>query len=102
MHIFDNDNFSIIPKSIFFDNDNLPIRFKYADISTVENFFDNIAHPHLCHYNPEASFYEDAEIKCQWPSDEVTFELSRTANEVSDVFIISATSESIWQNLNFV
>ena len=25
LHIFDNDNFSIIPKSIFSDNDNLPI-----------------------------------------------------------------------------
>ena len=28
MHTFDNDNFSIIPKSIFFDNDNLSISFK--------------------------------------------------------------------------
>ena len=26
--IFDHDNFLIIPKSIFFDNDNLPISFK--------------------------------------------------------------------------
>ena len=45
LHIFDNDNFSIIPKSIFSDNDNLPISCKNADISAVDNFFDNIAHP---------------------------------------------------------
>ena len=38
MHIFDNKNFSIIPKSIFFDNDNLPISFKNADISAIDNF----------------------------------------------------------------
>ena len=43
--IFDNDNFSIIPKSIFSDNDNLPISSKNAEISPVDNFFDNIAHP---------------------------------------------------------
>ena len=30
MHIFDNDNFSIIPKSIFFDNDNLQVSCKNA------------------------------------------------------------------------
>ena len=47
MHIFDNDNFSIIPKSIFFDNDNLPISCKNANISAVDNFFDNIAHPYV-------------------------------------------------------
>ena len=46
MHIFDNDNFSIIPKSIFFDNDNLPISCKNADISAIDNFFDDIAHPY--------------------------------------------------------
>ena len=45
MHIFDNDNFSIIPKSIFFDNDNLQISCKNADISAIDNFFDNIAQP---------------------------------------------------------
>ena len=45
LHIFDNDNFSIIPKSIFSDNDNLPISCKNADLSAVDNFFDNIAHP---------------------------------------------------------
>ena len=28
LQIFDNDNFSIIPKSIFSDNDNLPISWK--------------------------------------------------------------------------
>ena len=39
LHIFDNDNFSIIPKSIFFDNDNLPISFKDANISAIDNFF---------------------------------------------------------------
>ena len=47
LHIFDNDNFSIIPKSIFSDNDNLPISCKNAEISAVDNFFDNIAHPYL-------------------------------------------------------
>ena len=47
LHIFDNDNFSIIPKSIFSDNDNLPISCKNADLSAVDNFFDNIAHPYL-------------------------------------------------------
>ena len=46
LHIFDNDNFSIIPKSIFSDNDNLPISCKNAYISAVDNFFDNIAHPY--------------------------------------------------------
>ena len=46
LQIFDNDNFSIIPKSIFSDNDNLPINCKNADISAVDNFFDNIAHPY--------------------------------------------------------
>ena len=45
LHIFDNDNFSIIPKSIFSDNDNLPISCKNAEISAADNFFDNIAHP---------------------------------------------------------
>ena len=45
LHIFDNNNFSIIPKSIFFDNDNLPISCKNADLLAVDNFFDNIAHP---------------------------------------------------------
>ena len=47
LHIFDNDNFSIIPKSIFFDKDNLPISCKNADISAVDNFFYNIAHPYM-------------------------------------------------------
>ena len=47
LQIFDNDNFSIIPKSIFSDNDNLPISCKNADLSAVDNFFDNIAHPYL-------------------------------------------------------
>ena len=42
---FDNDNSSISPKSIFSDNDNLPISCKNAEISAVDNFFDNIAHP---------------------------------------------------------
>ena len=46
-HIFDNDNFSIIPKSIFFDNDNLTKSFKNVDISAIDNFFDNIAHPYM-------------------------------------------------------
>ena len=46
LHIFDNDNFSIIPKSIFSDIDNLPISCKNADLSAVDNFFDNIAHPY--------------------------------------------------------
>ena len=46
LHIFDNDNFSIIPKSIFSNNDNLPISCKNANISAVDNFFDNIAHPY--------------------------------------------------------
>ena len=45
LHIFDKDNFSIIHKSIFSDNDNLPISCKNADLSAVDNFFDNIAHP---------------------------------------------------------
>ena len=47
MHIFDNDDFLIIPKSIFFDNNNLPISCKNADISAADNFFDNIAHPYV-------------------------------------------------------
>ena len=47
LQIFDNDNFSIIPKSIFSDNDSLPISCKNADLSAVNNFFDNIAHPYL-------------------------------------------------------
>ena len=38
LQIFDNDNFSIIPKSIFSDNDNLPISCKNADLSAVDNF----------------------------------------------------------------
>ena len=46
MPIFDNDNFSIIGKSIFSDNDNLPISCKNADLSAVDNFFDNITHPY--------------------------------------------------------
>ena len=46
LQIFDNNNFSIIPKSIFSDNDNLPISCKNADLSAVDNFFDNIAHPY--------------------------------------------------------
>ena len=33
LHIFDNDNFSIIRKN--------------ADLSAVDNFSDNIAHPYL-------------------------------------------------------
>ena len=33
LHIFDNDNFSISCKN--------------ADLSAVDNFFDNIAHPYL-------------------------------------------------------
>ena len=45
LHILDNNNFLIIPKSIFSDNDNLPISCKNAEISAVDNFFDNIAHP---------------------------------------------------------
>ena len=45
LHIFDNDNFSIIPKSIFSDNVNLPISCKNAEILAVDNFLDNIAHP---------------------------------------------------------
>ena len=47
LHIFDNDNFSIIPKSFFSDNDNLPISSKNAEISAVDNFFNNMAHPYL-------------------------------------------------------
>ena len=47
LHIFDMDNFSTIPKYIFCDNDNLPISCKNADISAVDNFFDNIAHPYV-------------------------------------------------------
>ena len=51
LYIFDNNNFSIIPKSIFSDNDNLPISCKNANLSAVDNFFDNIAHPYaLVHY----------------------------------------------------
>ena len=46
MQIFDNDKFSIMPKYIFFDNDNLPISFKNADISAIDNFSDYIAHPY--------------------------------------------------------
>ena len=46
LQIYDNDNLSIIPKSIFPDNDNLPISCKNADLSAVDNFFDNIAHPY--------------------------------------------------------
>ena len=46
LQIFDNDNFSIIPKSIFSDNDNLPISCKNADLSAFDNFFDNIDHPY--------------------------------------------------------
>ena len=46
LQIFDNDNFSIIPKSIFSDNNNLPISSKNAEISAVDNVFDNIAHPY--------------------------------------------------------
>ena len=38
LRIFDNDNFSIIPKSIFFDNDNLLISCKNVDISAIDNF----------------------------------------------------------------
>ena len=49
LHIFDNNNFSIIPKSIFSDNDNLPISCKNTEISAVDNFFDNIAHPSEFH-----------------------------------------------------
>jgi len=45
LQIFNNDNFSIIPKSIFSDNDNLPTSCKNAKISAFDNFFDNIAHP---------------------------------------------------------
>ena len=44
---FDNNNFSIIPKSIFSDNDNLLISCKNADLLAVDNFFDNIAHPYV-------------------------------------------------------
>ena len=47
MHIFDIDNFLIITKSIFFDIDNLPITWKNADISAINDFFDNIAHPYF-------------------------------------------------------
>ena len=32
---------------IFSDNDNLPISCKNAEISAVDNFFDNIAHPYF-------------------------------------------------------
>ena len=39
--------FLIIRKSIFFDNDNLPISCKNADISAVDIFFENIAHPYM-------------------------------------------------------
>ena len=53
LHIFDNDNFSIIPKSIFSNNGNLLISCKNADISAVDNFFDNIAHPYF-HTTPSA------------------------------------------------
>ena len=35
------------------DNDNLPISCKNADISAVDNFFDNIAHPYF-HTTPSA------------------------------------------------
>ena len=44
---FDNNNFSIIPKSIFSDNDNLPISCKNTEISAVDNFFANITYPYL-------------------------------------------------------
>ena len=36
LHNFDNNNFLIIPKSIFSDNDNLPISCKNADLSAVD------------------------------------------------------------------
>ena len=38
LHIFDNDNFLIIPKPIFSDNDNLPISCKNTEISAVDTF----------------------------------------------------------------
>ena len=44
MHIFDNNNFSIIPKSIFSDNDNLPISCKNDDRLAII-FFDYSATP---------------------------------------------------------
>ena len=54
LHIFNNDNFLIIPKSNFSDNNNLPISCKNAEISAVHNFFDNIAHPY-----PSPKFLSD-------------------------------------------
>ena len=43
----DIDNFSIIPKYIFFDFDNLPIIWKMLIYRLLIIFFDNIAHPYL-------------------------------------------------------
>ena len=63
LHIFDNDNFSIIPKSIFSDNDNLPISCKNANISAVDNFFDNIAHPYCkVTLRPRDHLHDDVSI----------------------------------------
>ena len=39
LHIFDNDNFSISCKN--------------ADLSAVDNFFDNIAHPYHQDYHED-------------------------------------------------
>ena len=43
---FDIDNFSIIPKYIFFDINNLPIIWKMPIYRLSIIFFDNIAHPY--------------------------------------------------------
>ena len=66
LQIFDNDNFSIIPKSIFSDNDNLPISCKNADLSAVDNFFDNIAHPYLWLASTSAGWSESSS-RAAWP-----------------------------------
>ena len=77
LHIFDNNNFSIIPKSIFSDNDNLPISCKNTEISAVDNFFANITYPYLQlrswrwslldHFSSEES---DFQRRRRWPSDD--------------------------------
>ena len=77
LQIFDSDNFSIIPKSIFSDNDNLPISCKNTEISAVDNFFANITYPYLQlrswrwslldHFSSEES---DFQRRRRWPSDD--------------------------------
>ena len=66
LQIFNNDNFSIIPKSVFSDNDNLPISCKNADLLAVDNFFDNIAHPYLTQIWDWKLKHTIREVVCLW------------------------------------